>query len=155
MPWQTRERVFFFSIHMSIVLTENRKRNSGPHRPIYRYCRVTGFAGVIHPIIVRRRHDGNGTVSVVLEQFLRLSGFLLVCNNVRAYREINSTCHLLLLLVVKLTTFFWFSLFFTFHITWEFQECGIVNSSCHLLLSHSNDINHFNHYYLIIIICCL
>lgn len=80
---------------MSVALTEYGKCNGGPHRPVYGYCRVAGFAGVIHPIIVRRRHDGNGTVSVVLEQFLRLPGLrLLVCNIVRANREINTTCSL-------------------------------------------------------------
>lgn len=66
-----------------VVLTENGEFNGGPHGPVYGYRRVVGLAGVIHLIIVRRGHDGNGTVSVVLEQLLaRLPGLalILVCN---------------------------------------------------------------------------
>lgn len=46
---------------------------------------MVGLAGVIHLIILRRGHDGNGTVSVVLEQLLGVSGLprILVCNIVR------------------------------------------------------------------------
>lgn len=54
---------------------------------------MVGLAGVVHLIIVRRGHDGNGTVRVVLEQLPgRLPGLgrLLVCNIVGAYRAMST-----------------------------------------------------------------
>jgi len=77
---------------MSVALTENGECNGRSHGLVYGYSWMVGLTGVIHPIIVRRRHDGNRTVSVVLEQFPgRLSGLgrILVCNMVRVNRVYN------------------------------------------------------------------
>lgn len=117
-PWHKRSRgyTFFYSVHTSVALTENGKCDGGPHRPVYGYRRVAGLAGVIHPIIVRRGHDGNRTVSVVLEQFLgRLPGLgrLFIYNIVRANREISTTCHLSLLYSREINRFDHHFLLFT------------------------------------------
>lgn len=78
---------------MSIALTEDGELNCGPHGPVYRYRRMTSLAGVIHLIIIGRGHDSDGTVCVVLEQFLgRFPGLdcLLICNIIHAEIAINT-----------------------------------------------------------------